>query len=101
MTPTEEQRYEQRFDRIEVKLDRLVEIVSSLARVEEQMAHNAKRLDLMEHRIERAEADIDAVAELSRANSFVAKFADKVFWLLVAGIISVGVFLLQAAISGV
>ena len=99
MTPQEEQKYENRFDRIENKLDKLVEIVSSLARVEEQMAGNNKRLDNLERRIEKNENDIDAIADMARNNSMIAKFADKVFWILVAGFVSMGIFLLQTTIG--
>ena len=99
MTPQEEQKYENRFDRIETKLDKLVEIVSSLARVEEQMASNNKRMDAVERRIEKNENDIHNIAEIARTNGAIARFADKAFWLFVAAVISIGVFFVQSILT--
>ena len=99
MTPQEEERYENRLLRIEDKIDKLVEIVSSLARVEEQMAMNNKRMDAVERRIEKNENDIHNIAEIARQNGMIARFADKAFWLFVAGMVSIGVFFLQSILT--
>lgn len=92
MTPQDEQRYEQRFDRIEGKLDKLVEIVSSLARVEEQLVAQNRRVDTLEHRVEKNTTDIDHIATLSRNNGVVIRAIDKAFWIILAAVASVGVY---------
>ena len=92
MTPQEEQKYENRFDRIEGKLDKLVEIVTSLARVEEQLVAQNRRVDHIESKVDSIERDVDNIAELARANNFAVKFADKLFWIVVTAIVGLVIY---------
>ena len=98
MTPQEEQKYENRFDRIENKLDKLVEIVTSLARVEEQMASSQKRMDHIESRVDKIERDVGQVADIARANGVVAKFADKLFWVIIVALIGVASYAVKSGL---
>lgn len=79
---------ESRFDRLEQKIDKLTDAVTKIVRVEEQIASNNRRMDAVEERLNRHSKDLDSIAELARKNEGVARVADKVFWLILAGFVS-------------
>ena len=79
---------ESRFDRLEQKIDKLTDAVTKIVRVEEQLISNNRRLDHVEERVTKNESDINNVANIARANAQVTRFADKLFWLVVAGAVS-------------
>lgn len=91
---------EDRLNRIEQKLDRLVDVVESIARVEEKMAANDSKLNRLEFRADKLEDDLDEVAKLARDNSGVVKFADKFFWIAIGGVVSFTVWMFKAGVSG-
>ena len=80
--------HDQRFDRLESKIDKLTDAVTKIVRVEEQMISSNRRLDNVEQRVEKAEVDIDGLAKIVRENAGVARFADRLFWILLAGAVS-------------
>jgi len=84
-----------RFDRLETKIDKLTDAVTLIARVEEKILASNDRLDRAEVRLDRTEEDIDKIAILVRSNSGVAKFADKAFWLVVGGAVSLMFYLMR------
>lgn len=49
---------EDRLNRIETKLDKLTDIVASIARVEEKMVANNRRVENLEHRVEVTEEEV-------------------------------------------
>lgn len=77
-----------RFDRIEAKIDKLTDAVTKIVKVEEQIASNNRRVDSLETRVDQNTKDIHAVAEVARGNSAVTKVIDKVFWLVITGLVS-------------
>ena len=79
---------DQRFDRLESKIDKLTDAVTKIVRVEEQMISSNRRLDNVEQRVEKTEIDIDGLAKIVRDNAGVARFADRLFWILLAGAVS-------------
>lgn len=91
---------EQRFDRIEEKLDKLTDAITQIVRVEEKLVANDKRVDRLEYRADMLETDLDDVAQIARKNQGVVGFADKFFWLLIGGLISFGVWLARVGIQG-
>lgn len=91
---------EDRLNRIETKLDKLTDIVASIARVEEKMASNNRRVEHLEHRVEVTEEEVDEIKDIVRNNQGVAKFADKLFWIVVGGIVSFSVWVVRTGISG-
>ncbi len=91
---------EDRLNRIETKLDKLTDIVASIARVEEKMVANNRRVENLEQRVDIAESDIDDLGATVRDNQGVAKFADKLFWIVVGGIVSFSVWVVRTGISG-
>jgi len=91
---------EDRLNRIEQKLDKLVDIIESIARVEEKIASNDSKSERLEFRLDKLESEMDEVGKIARQNSGVAKFADKFFWLLVGGVISFAVWAARIGVSG-
>ena len=91
---------EDRLNRIEQKLDKLVDIVESIARVEEKIASNDSKTERLEFRLDKLEDEMVEVGKIARQNSGVAKFADKFFWLLVGGVISFTVWAARIGVSG-
>jgi len=90
---------DQRFDRIEEKIDKLTEAITQIVRVEEKLLANDKRVDRLEYRTDLLETEIDDVAAIARNNSGVAKFADKFFWLVVGGGVSLVVWVMKAGVA--
>ena len=90
---------EDRLNRIETKLDKLTDIVASIARVEEKMVANNRRVENLEHRVEVTEEEVDELKETVRDNQGVAKFADKLFWIIVGGIVSFSVWVMKSGVS--
>jgi len=86
---------EKRLDRIEHKIDKLADAITAIARVEEKMLASSNRVDALEVRIVRTEADLQAIAIMSRKNSGIASFADKAFWLIAGGVVAVGAFFVR------
>jgi len=76
-----------RFDRLEQKIDKLTDAVTAIARVEEKILASNMRLDRAEERIDKHEEDIDSIADLVRQNKGVANFADRLFWVIVTGMV--------------
>ena len=84
-----------RFDRVEAKLDRLTDAVTSIARVEEKILASNDRVEKLESRITRNEKDLDNLAILARSNLGAVSFANKLFWLLVGGGLSIAAYLFK------
>jgi|TARA_B110000438_G_scaffold10199_2_gene10357 hypothetical protein len=62
-----------RFDRLEVKIDRLTEVLTSIAVVEEQINGQNARLKRHEFRLDENEKKIEDVAETLATNSQILK----------------------------
>jgi len=90
---------EDRLNRIEQKLDKLVDIVESIARVEEKIVSNDKQTKRLELRLDKMEDEVAELGKLARQNSGVARFADKFFWLLIGGVVSFGVWLVRTGVT--
>lgn len=84
-----------RFDRLERKIDKLTDAVTKIVRVEEKLVAHDQRVDRLEKRVDRNEDDIDTLAELVRENKGVAKFADKLFWVVVTALIGLGFWMIR------
>mgnify|MGYP001172038456 CR=1 FL=1 len=62
-----------RFDRLEVKIDKLTEVMLDVARVEEQILGINARLKRQEFRLDENERKLDVLSETAAKNSLVAK----------------------------
>jgi hypothetical protein len=90
---------EERLNRIEIKLDKLVDIVESIARVEEKMVANYSKLNRLEFRVDKIEDEVTSVSKTARDNSSVASFADKFFWIIIGGGVSLIAWVIKTNIT--
>ena len=84
-----------RFDRLEKKIDKLTDAVTKIVRVEEKLVAHDQRVDRLEKRVDRNEDDIDTIAQVVRENKGVAKFADKLFWIIIGGLVGLAFWMLR------
>jgi len=84
-----------RFDRLEKKIDKLTDAVTKIVRVEEKLVAHDQRVDRLEKRVDRNEDDIDTLAQMVRENKGVAKFADKLFWVIIGGLVGLGFWMMR------
>lgn len=81
----------ERFDRLEKKIDKLSDAMVSLARTEEKiMAMEADRANLLE-RVNRHSEKLDQLNDEVKENSRVTSNITKVTWLIVAAVVGVAV----------
>ena len=90
---------EERLNRIEIKLDKLVDIVESIARVEEKLVANDSKLNRLEFRMDKIEDEVVSVSKVARNNSSVASFADKLFWIIIGGGVSLIAWVIKTNIT--
>jgi seryl-tRNA synthetase len=90
---------EERLNRIEIKLDKLVDIVESIARVEEKLVANDSKLNRLEFRMDKIEDEVVKVSKTARDNSSVASFADKLFWVIIGGGVSLIAWVIKTNIT--
>jgi seryl-tRNA synthetase len=90
---------EERLNRIEIKLDKLVDIVESIARVEEKLVANDSKLNRLEFRMDKIEDEVVKVSKTARDNSSVASFADKLFWVIIGGGVSLIALVIKTNIT--
>jgi len=84
--------YDRRLDRIEGKLDKLAEIMTSVVRVEEKMAAGSERLARLEKTVDQHDTDIDELKAVSALNSNYVKGAERFLWMLVSAGIALGTY---------
>ena len=80
-----------RFDRLEVKIDKLTEVLASVARVEEKLIGTDARLKRHEFRLDENEKKIGEVAETALTNQNTAKVGTAIvasLWTAVLGYVA-------------
>ena len=77
-----------RFDRLENKIDKLVDVMASMARVEERLIGQDARLKRHEFRLDEGEKKIDDLTEATQTNSFVAKVGTTLVSTIWAGLVA-------------
>ena len=83
------QAVEERFDRLEKKIDKLSDAMVSLARTEEKiMAMEADRANILE-RVNRHSEKLDQLNDDVKENSRVTSNITKATWIIVAAVIGV------------
>ena len=78
-----------RLNRIEVKLDKLTEAMSMIARVDEKLVAGAARIDRLEYRLDEQEADLDKLKTNVSQNTQSVKTAERFVWILVSALVGV------------
>ena len=77
-----------RLDRIENKIDKLVEVVASLARLEERMDAVVQRVDRHEYRLDDQEQHTEVLTEKVNENTSSRNALERFVWLVFAAIAS-------------
>lgn len=91
---------DKRFDRLEEKIDKLTDVVTSLARMEERLIAHNDRVDRLTVRVDDHDDNIKELYDITRSNQGAVRFADKLFWLVIGGIVSFAVWLFRTGVSG-
>lgn len=84
-----------RLDRLEIKLDKVADAISTIARVEEKVYSSNKRVDRLEYRIDLIESDLSKARDTITANGQTVKATERFFWIAVSACISVVVYILR------
>ena len=79
---------EKRLDKIEAKIDKLIEVITDIARAEERIIATNNRVDVLEKRVNKTQGDLQAIAIMSRKNALIMAFANTAFWLVAGGVIA-------------
>lgn len=82
-----DQQMANRLDRLETKIDSIHEVLTCLARVEEQINGQNARLKRHEWRLDENEKKIEETAEQVAKNASTAKTAEKIFFSIWAGFV--------------
>ena len=80
-----------RFDRLEVKIDKLTEVLTSVARVEEKLIGTDARLKRHEFRLDENEKKIEEVSKTALTNQNTAKIGTAIvasLWTAVLGYVA-------------
>ena len=80
-----------RFDRLEIKIDKLTEVLTNVARVEEKLIGTDARLKRHEFRLDENEKKIEEVAETALTNQHTAKIGTAILaslWTAVLGYVA-------------
>lgn len=86
---------DQRLDRIEIKLDKLTEAVTAIARVEEKIYASSQKIDRLEYRLDVNEGELDNLKSIVAQNAFTVKASERFFWIIFSAFVSLGVYFLQ------
>lgn len=84
-----------RLDRIELKLDKLTEVMSTVARLDEKILSAFKRLDRHEYRLDDQEQKTEELTEAVTNNSTQIKNSERFFWIAVSAVASFVVYTLR------
>lgn len=83
---------EKRIDQFESKMDKNFEKVTEVLT---ELARHDERVDDLERRTAKNEDDISDLSKIVVANELTAKSANRIFWLVVTGFISLGFYFLR------
>jgi hypothetical protein len=78
----------QRLDRIEEKLDQMAQAIIALARAEEKISTLAEFNKQQASQVQTLINRIDSVEQLVNSNASTVNIINKVFWLIIAGLIA-------------
>jgi hypothetical protein len=81
-----------RLNRIEVKLDKLTEAMTMIARVDEKLTAVNARTDRLEFRLDEYESDLDNVKGIVGYNAQSVKIAERFVWILISSLIGLATY---------
>lgn len=80
-----------RFDKIEVKLDKLSDAMIALARNEEKISSLEDQLVNIHNRVNRHSDKIDELTEISNENKRTTQNVNKFVWVVVAAVVGMAI----------
>lgn len=83
---------EKRIDRFESSMDKNFERVTHIL---EKLARHDERVDDVERRMGQTEDDVRDLKKIVSANEYTAKSANRIFWMVLAGFVSLGFYFLR------
>ncbi len=89
--------HEQRLERIEGKLDKLAEVITELARIEERMVHEQESRQRMWKSIEALTMRVAVVEKSTAGNSFITRHIERFVWAVIVAGVGLGFYLLRGA----
>lgn len=81
-----------RLNRIEVKLDKLTEAMTMIARVDEKLTAGSARIDRLEYRLDEYENDLDGIKSIVGYNAQSVKIAERFVWILISSLIGLATY---------
>lgn len=84
-----------RLDRIEAKLDKLTEVVATIARLDERIVTLYNRMERHEFRLDDQEKKTEDLAEAVTNNSTQIKNSERLFWIAVSALASYVVYIMK------
>lgn len=90
-----DQEHARRFDRLETKIDKLTEVLTNVARVEEKLVGTDARLKRHEFRLDENERKIDEIADNVASNSQLVKIGQALAASIWVGLVSIVVYLFK------
>lgn len=84
-----------RLDRLEVKIDKLSEALSMLARVEEKIHSANNRIDRLEYRADEQENDVDKLKATVGYNQQNVKVMERFVWVMISSLVGAVVYYLR------
>jgi len=81
-----------RLNRIEVKLDKLTEAMTMIARVDEKLTAVNARTDRLEFRLDEYEGDLDNIKGIVGYNAQSVKIAERFVWILISSLIGLATY---------
>jgi chromosome segregation ATPase len=90
-----DQEHARRFDRLETKIDKLTEVLTNVARVEEKLVGADARLKRHEFRLDENERKIDEIEDNVASNSQLVKIGQALAASIWVGLVSVVVYLFK------
>jgi len=88
---------ELRLNRIETKLDKLSEAMTTMARIDERLSHNQETHGRMWNVIEKISIRVDQLEHDSGSNTFITRRVERFTWVMITAVIAAG----AAWLSGV
>ncbi len=83
---------DRRLDRIEGKLDKLSEVITAIARVEEKLLAGSGRIDRLENRADKHGKEIDELKKVSQYNHTYVKTIERFAWILISAVIGLATY---------
>ena len=83
---------DRRLDRIESKLDKLSEVITAIARVEEKLLAGSNRIDRLENRADKHGKEIDDLKKIATYNHTYVKGLERFAWILVSALVGLATY---------